>query len=283
MSGELLRWTFFLLMLLLFIMEMMEIDLLAEKIRDKYHEYAKKHGKAWFNLDTFEERYRMALLNRMNLESFFLAEITFFEKLKAKYDKEKKAADKSFLAVVENIIEENTTRIKKYPKKDFHIKAGFELSHFYGAMDEFAAVYFPATHLLEADDYFRGLIRHFEDELAFMALSMGGRAPKRIQDHILLLSRKNVRELDIEKDTADYLKNGAFILHEIIKFCDMFIETRDSELENPLRFNKLYIEESAKKRIVDIYSGCTGYGVLLKLKEQAQAIIEDFRLKAFKR
>ncbi len=70
----------------------------------------------------------MALRNRMNLEGFILAEITAFEKLKDLYDR--KSTEKSFSETVNNIIEENTARIRKYPRVDFHPRSGFEIGHF---------------------------------------------------------------------------------------------------------------------------------------------------------
>jgi hypothetical protein len=51
----------------------------------------------------------------------------------------------------------------------------------------------------------------------------------------------------------------------------------------PVTFQKLYIEESKKKKIIDSFSGMTGFGAILKVKEFAGLVIEDFRLTAFRR
>ena len=262
-------------------MEKQEIDKLVSKIRVKYREYAKKYGKSWFNADTFEERYHLAIRNRMDLKAFLLGEITFLEKLREKYESETNV--KPFLNVVSNFIEENTARIQKYPKKVFHPDAGYELCYFYGAMSEFTAVYYPVMRLITLEDEFRTRSIRLEDELIFLAASRGKKESKRIQDHMLLLSRAGVRDLDIEKDMADYLKNCAFLLHDVIRFCDQLVALHKRSLENQLRFGKLFIEDSAKKAIVDVYNGRTGYSGLLILSGRANDIIDDFRLKVFKR
>jgi len=258
-------------------MDKKEIDQTVSKIRETYLDYAKMYGKKSFQQDGFEERYQLAIKNRMEMEGFLLSEIAFLEKLKEKYDK--KAEAQPFSVTVNNIIDENTAKITKYPKIEFHPKAGFEMCHFYGAMDEFAKHYFEIFRILNEKD-----INRFENELTFLAISSGNRPPKRIQDHATMLSRPNVRSLDTERDASDYLRSCAFLLHKIINLCEMLLEERSAFLESPLRFNKLrYVEDSSREALLDIFSGLTGYGAILKVSEQAQNIIADFRLKAFKK
>ena len=256
-------------------MDKEEINQIVSKIRETYREYAKKFGQG-FQQDSFEERYQLAIRSGMELEGFFLSEIAFLEKLKEKYDK--KASAKSFSVMVDNIIEENTDKIKKYPKIEFHPKANLEICYFYGAMDEFARCYFEIFNIIDEKDSI-----NLEDELTFLAISKRNHLPKRIQDHASLLSRPDARALDTERDAADYLRTCAFLLHKIINLCEALLEGRSASLESPLRFSKLrHIEDSSRKALIDIFSDLTGYGAILKVSEQAQNIITDFRLKAFK-
>ena len=258
-----------------------EIQRLIEKLREKYHDYAGRQNARWFNVEPFEERLQMALRNRMNLEGFILAEITAFEKLRERYDKKKN--EKPFSATVDSIIEENTARIKRYPRIEFHPRAGLEISHFYGAMAGFALYYFPVMWLLDLDESLKKALFRFEDNLNFLAIPQGSRPSKRIGDHMLVLSRQGIRELDIERDASDYLKMSAILLHEIIDFCQGLLDRRNSDWEVPLGFSKLYVEDTRKKKIVDIFSGTTGYGALITVSSYARDIIEDFRLKAFRK
>jgi len=257
-----------------------EIEQLIDKLRNRYREYAAKHNKKWFSSDPFEERLQMARDNRMNLEGFILAEVANFEKLKEKYEKKKK--DRPFSETVDTIIEENTAKIRKYPRIEFHPRAGFELSYFYGAMSEFAAVYFSVFRLVPLADDLKRKLFDFEDHLQVLAMEQGRKPARRIEDHILVLSRHSVTELEIERDGNEYLKSCAFLLHEVIDFCDGLLASRNSDWEEPLQFNRLYVEEDRKRGIVGVFSGSTGYGAIVMVRDRASEIIEDFRLTAFR-
>jgi len=258
-----------------------EIEKLIYKLRDRYEEYAQKHNQKWFNSEPFEERLRMALENRMNMEGFILAEISNFEKLRERYEKKKK--DRPFSETVDTIIEENTAKIRKYPRIEFHSRAGFELTYFYGAMSEFARVYFAVFRLISAADDLKRKLFEFEDALDFLAVPKGKGPSKRIDDHMLVLSRHHVTELEIERDGNDYLKSSALLLHEIIDFCDGLLASRNSDWEVPLQFNHLYVEDERKREILEVFTGASGYGAMLTVRDRGSEIIEDFRLHAFKR
>ena len=260
-----------------------EIDKLVAKLRERYKDYSEKHNSAWFNLDAFDERLSMAIKNRMNLEGFILAEITNFEKLKEKYESKKKTKENSFTKEVDRIIDENTARIKKYSPVIFHPSCGLEISHFYGAMVVFSAEFFPILRLLITNSGKGNYFLQIEGKIEFLALPPGGGNSKRIEDHILLLNRAGIKEIEIERDQNNYLKECAFLLHDITDLCDGRVDSGEEEWALPLNFNKLFIEERKKRKIVDLFKGLTGYGALFKVRDAASAIIEDFRLSAFKR
>jgi len=264
-------------------LDITEIEKLVEKLRSKYAENSKKNSSRWFDPAPFEQRFTMARKNKMNLEAFILAEITEFEKLKDKYNKKKKNRENSFSKKIDLIIEENTARIKKYPGIIFNPRAGLEISHCYGAMNEFSMFYFTVLRLLIKDTGLKNLLNKFEDKLEFLSMPAGRNLPKRIEDHLLILSRPGVKEIEVEKDKSEYLKESAFLLHEIQDFCEGLIESRNPEFESPLVFNRLFIEEARRKKTIELFSGSTGYGALLKVRTRASDIISDFRLNAFKR
>ena len=264
-----------------------EIDKLISKLRVKFKEAALEYNNpGWFNIEAFEDRYRIALKSRMNLEAFALAEIANFEKIKEKCEQEKRGRtqeESAFSHQVNKILEENTARIRKYREMKFHPLAELEISHFYGAMHDFSAHYFSVLRLIVQDTDIKKSLHEFEDRLFFLAVSMGKKHPKRIEDHILVLSRVNRKEIEIEKDKNDYLKESAFMLHDIVGFLDSLISMNEEEWKNPLRFDRLFSEGDVKKIIIRIFSGLTGYGAVFKIKEMAENIISDFRLDAFKR
>ncbi len=257
-----------------------EIGQLIEKLKKRYSEYSKKNA-TWFNVEAFNDRLIMAYRNRMNMEAFILAEISNFEKIKDKYDKKKN--EKSFSEQVDRIIDEITARMKKYPAIQFHPKAGLEITHFYGALVEFELHYFPVLFVVAEDKPLKDRLIAFEGELNNLAAPRGKLPAKRIEDHLMKLRLRNSRELEIERDKNEYLKESAFLLHDIMDFCDGCIEARNPEWENPLRMNRLFVEDRRKKAISALFTGLTGYGAIMKVRDYAGEIIDDFRLTAFRR
>lgn len=265
-----------------------EIEELIKKLRIKYEQAARDYkNPGWFNLEAFEDRLQMALRNRMNLEGFIFSEVANFEKIKDKCEEklraEKRNGDDSFALRVNKIIEENTARIQKYRDIVFHQYASPEMRHLYGALSDFTELYFSVLWQLLSDPSHKNTVRRYEEQLSYLAVPRGSRNSKRIEDHILILSRGHHEDIEVEKDKNDYLKVSAFLLHEIINFTDALVSARNSEWENPLRFDKFYIEGEIRRKIVGNFSGLTGYGAILKVQNMALQIIQDFRLEAFRR
>jgi len=259
-----------------------EQNALVEKLRLRYDEYAKKFSPKWFDRTAFETRLEMAKRSRMDGEAFILAEIANFEKVKERYDKKKKDKE-SFTKKVDVIIEENMARVKKYPAIDFHPRAGIEMKHLYGALADLAQGYVPVLWLIFSDYHKKNLITELEHTLQTFALPRGSRPPSAIEDHILILNRAGVTELDIEKARNNYLKESAFLLYDIITFCDTFIsQNKTPGLENPVRFDKAFFSPDVKARVIELFSDSTGYGALMKIKLYCEEILADFRLTAFK-
>lgn len=260
-----------------------EVNELVNKLRDRYKEFAGKYSPKWFDLNAFDARLSSALRNRMNMEGFILAEISGFEKLKERYESKKKLKENSFSREVDKIIEENLARVKKYPGIKFHPGCGIEISHLYGALSFLSMELFPILRVVISDSRLKNSVNTMEDRLLFLAEQRGNLHPRRIADHVLLLNRGGVKDIEIEKDSNDYLKECGFFLHDLADFCDGIIDSGRDEWNYPVTFQKLFVEEERRKRIVDIFQDMTGYGAVLKIKEYASDVIEDFRLGAFRK
>lgn len=258
-----------------------EINTLLKKLADRYEEYAEKYNPTWFNVKAFKERLNMTVANKMNLESFLLAEITNFENIKNKYDKKKNS--KSFTQKVEAMFEENLGKIKKYPAIQFNKRAGIEIVHLYGAISEYQKFALPVVRVLVKDASYKNRLNTFDGFFSSVSQQTGSdKLAPLIEDHYLILERPRISELEIEKNKAVYMKECAFILHDFIDFLDDIIGL-GAGLENPLKFDGLYVNESLRKEIIKNYSQFTGFGALFKLSEDAKAILDDFRLTSFKR
>jgi len=266
-----------------------EVEKLMEKLQNQYVEYSKKYGSKWFNLDSFKERYIMAIENKMNLESFIIAEMDnidkIIDKIEKKIDKKiiHKENSKTYSEKVDKIVEDNLARIQKYTFIFLHESAGIEISHFYGAIMDFATNYYSILWVIISDQRQKMILDKFDAKLNELAIPRGTNPPKRLQDHVYVISRAYSKEIDIERDKNEYLKESAFLLHEIIDFCEKLNQKKDPNWEEPVKFEKLYIDDDKKQKIIDNFSGMTCSDAILKVKDFAVNIIEDFRLKAFKK
>lgn len=259
-----------------------EIIALTEKLRLRYAEYAKKYSPKWFDVAAFEERLSFARRRKMDLEGFILAEIANFEKVSERYEKKKK--DKgAFTKKVDAIIEENFARIRKYPEIDFHASAGIEMKHLYGALAELANGYIPALRLILDSPHAKNTVSEIEYEMQQFAVPRGRKPPAAIEDHILLINRRNVTEIEIEKSRNTYMKESAFLLYGIIEFCDSFLDGHKlASLETPVRFDKANFNPESKRLVISLFSDATGYGALMMIKTRCEEMLQDFRLTSFK-
>jgi len=262
-----------------------EINNLIAKLREQYIEYGEKVSKKMFDKDSYETRLKLAINNRMNLEGFILAEIATFEKLKEKYEKKKKDKEKSaaFSQKIDTMIEENNARIVKYDPIDFDKAGSIELKHFYGALNFFCYEYFTIMWIITSNMRFKDTISAYDHKLKFFGDYNPPRLSKRIEDHILVINRPYIEEIDIERDRNNFLKEAAFLLHDIYDFCDKVIGYKESDLEMPIQFDRLFNEDERRKKIIDTFHNLTGYGAVLKVQKMAGEIIDDFRLGAFKK
>lgn len=253
-----------------------EIEILIAKLRNKYDEYARKYNPRWFNKEAFEERLQAALRSKIDLEAFIIAEIAHFETIRKRY--EEKKSENSFSKKVDVLIEELTAKIKKYPKIEFHPKAHFEIMHMYGACNELLELYFPVLWII-LDDHSK--LYEFEQQLQYLSSYNPKRFSKRIEDHITLLRRPSVKYIEIEKDKNEYLKECAFLLHQIFQWLsDILLHVSNV---NHISFSKLYVSEEKRKKIIAQFQDDTAPSAIRKIQVYIAGIIEDFRLQAFKK
>jgi len=257
-----------------------EIERLIEKLRAQYDEYAEKFSPRWFDRHAFEDRLQTALRNKMDLEGFILAEISNFETIKERYDKKKDS--NSFSRKVDSIIEEHAEKIRVYPDIEFHPRAGFEIRHMYGALTLLVENHVPILWVILEEREHRDILFRLEQKLEQYGGTRGRRHAPRIEDHVAILKRPGVRELDVENDKNRYLREAAFMLNEVVIFCALLLEHRTPSWEAPLRFDGLHIEGSRKKKVMDTFRGCSGYGAIVTIMDYAEGVINNFRLQAFR-
>lgn len=257
-----------------------ETENLLSKLRGRYDDYARNYSEQYFNREEFERRYLYAQQNRMDLSAFLLAEVSNFEKLKESFDT--KQNKHSFSEQVDRVIEEQLERLKSYPKREFHPRAGIEESHMYGALVLLAEHYFPVVRIISTDLSLRNHISRIEERISQFVLPSAKKLAPRTEDHALILSRRGVTELEIEKSKNNYLKEAAFLLNDVIEFCESLMESKVDGLDMPIQFSRSHESGKRKKILSQNFSSLTGYGAVMKIRDYCAQVISDFRLSAFR-
>jgi len=258
-----------------------EISAMLSKLRNKYTEYSDKYNSKYFDIYQFEQRYRHSLNNNMNKEAFILSEIAHFEKMREMF--ETKKTQVSVSDKFDKIIEENLSRIIKYPKITIHSNADIEITHLYGALNFIYEKIFPVMWIIIKESSKKNMLSNLDNSLAEFAAYTDGRLAKRVEDYLMTISRRDISEIDKEKSKNLYLKEAAFQLHLLSEFCEKLINNPEQNFELPLNFSGSNISEAHRKLFLKEFSNSTGFGAIMKVKESADIIIDDFRLNAFKK
>lgn len=258
-----------------------EIKNLIDKLRTKFDEYAFTYSPKYFDRGAFESRLKFAETKKMNLEAFILAEITNFEKIKSDYEKKQGQGEVS--RKIDNLIEAQMKAVAKYPSVRLHHHCGVELPHFVGGVNVLLEEYLPVLWLVLSDNSYRDDLNELEQKLSDFALFKGAKPPKKCEDLIHLFTYAELKDVEIEKIRNNFMKECAFLLHDALDFCVKILEIRNSELDQPVRFDKMHQSAERRKKITEHFSGRTGYGCALKINEYIDSLISDFRLGAFRR
>jgi hypothetical protein len=196
-----------------------DVDAVVRKLKELYSRYADRYGPKLFNLQAFEQRYRNALTNRVNLTSFCHAEITVFEELKRRVQKkEPEEKEPVYGEVVDRIVEENLQRIRKYRRIVFHPDAEEEAVYLLGAVTDFYfEVWSGIQRLLKplGERSFNDFTEKLENDFAYYVVPLGGLYSRAVQDYQLVLSRHDTREA--EQASYRFIKYGGILLNNCLR------------------------------------------------------------------
>jgi len=196
-----------------------DVDAVVQKLKSLYKKYAEVFGTKIFNLEAFEQRYRDALVNKINLTNFCHAEITVFEELKKKVEKKSTAeAGASYSNVADRIIEENLQKIRKYRLIDFHPDAEEETKYLLGVITDF---YYELWGQVKGalkplgERSFNDFMEKLENDFSYYVVPLRSLYSRAADDYMLVLSRKNPKES--ERASYNFIKYGAILLNNCLK------------------------------------------------------------------
>jgi hypothetical protein len=204
-----------------------EIDSLLDKIRKKYIEYSKVHGKNKFSEEMFNERYVAALKLKADIEHFLYAEVCAIEELKKEI--EDKRAEKAreiegrrqVRKQLDDIANNNAGKIQKYPDYRFAEDAPFEIIKLYGAFilyyDQLFAGVLKALYSLNNMRISRKCDEFSKSFDSFCRKNYRGLTGK-AQDFIIIMDKYGKDPKEYEKYQQLAVKDAAILLNDFHDF-----------------------------------------------------------------
>jgi hypothetical protein len=244
-----------------------EIELALEKILKRYDEYIYRFFKSPRLKISFEERYFSAVRNGFDLASFLAVEAGVIEELLKKEDaalnrevpKGSSGVKKEGFA--DRVLKELTARIEKYPEVFVHRDANPEISRLVGALTDLDQRYLPDLQdALKNTNYAFNSQVMMSMDAQLRSLAGQGRegSPPQLTRYLTLL---NVFPRDykaIDREEKAYILETSFFLHD---FLDILEQVQSD-------YTQLSDREGQR---------------LKKVMSYIRGVIEDFRLKDFKR
>jgi len=242
-----------------------EISSAVEKIRRRYDEYTFKYLKPRTIRNAFEDRYIEAIKSSGDISSFLVAEIEAVEELIRREEHKARRPEEpgkpSVTEQVDRVVQESLERIRKHPEAQLHPEATEELRRLLGAMFRLEDKYWEALNAcLRSTAYYRssGTMVRFENQLRGLASRGSDGVPSGLSRYIYHANRFPRDYLAIDREEKRYILECAFLLHDL-----------DDVLERVI-VSYPHLEESSRAGLKEIQA-------------YIQGIIQDFRLKEFKR
>jgi hypothetical protein len=242
-----------------------EVELAIEKILKRYDEYIYRFFKSPRLKTAFEERYFSAVRNGLDLSRFLAVEISVIEELikkeEANLQKEpvRTAAPRKDFA--DKVLEKLRERIEKYPDVRVHKDANPEVRRLVGALSDLDQSFMPDLHdALKNTNYsFNSqVMMNLDSQLRSICRSSNEAVPQRLTRYVTLLNvfPRDYKAIDCEEKA--YILESSFFLHDLL---DILMQVR-SDYEG--------LDDRERSKLETVV-------------RKLEGIIEDFRLKDFKR
>jgi hypothetical protein len=243
-----------------------EIELALDKILKRYDEYIYRFFKSAKLKTAFEERYFSAVRNGMDLGQFLSIEVGVIEELLKKADDKLNQEPISTGSTkregfADKVIKELQAKIEKYSDIRVHNNANPEVRRLVGAINDLDQKYMPELQdALKNTNYaFNSqIMMSLDSQLRSFTSSGNDLVPARLTRYITLM---NVFPRDyhaVDREEKSFILEASFFLHDLL---DILTQVKsDYKLLTTIEADKL-------KRVTSYVEG----------------VIEDFRLKDFKR
>jgi len=228
----------------------LDIDAAVRKLKSLYSEYAEKYGEKQFNLRGFEDRYRDALLQKLNLTAFLHAEITVFEELKKRVEKgPEENTGPTYSDIADRIIEQNLERIRQYRLVDFHPDAEEETKHLLGAVTDFYYEVWGKTVAILKPLGFADALDKLENDFSYFVVPIRGSYSRAVDDYLFVLSKKNPK--DSEKASVNFIKYGGILLNNCLRLINDGINSERNRVSEKHAIQMLGSYRTRLQRLIE--------------------------------
>jgi hypothetical protein len=244
-----------------------QISEVISKIRSRYDTYRKLFYKSARIKEAFEERYRSALKNGVDVSNFLLAELSAVDEMIRK-EEEKALQEKPFKdkPKEEPKTEDKVTpilakQIQTYKEIRLHKDAKEEISRLLGAVSELYEIHIPALNSMVRNSTAAGTLRELteiENQLRTFCQAGKEKVPPKLLRYLTHLSRFPRDYKALEWEEKEYTRQSTLLLHDL-----KGVLSRISNMSGKLT-------EGEKQKLVLIAQYIDG-------------ILEDFKLKDVKR
>lgn len=242
-----------------------EVQLAVDKIVKKYDEYATRFFKTPALKMAFEERYFSALKGGLDMQAFLQAEIDVVEELIRKAEAQLQQAQASQGAprpgFADRVIQELSARTEKYGDAAFHRHAKQEIRRLVAALSRFERELMSQMHdALRETSY--GLssreMAELDSRLRDLTSADGKSAPPRLTRYVALLNAFPRDYNAVDREEKSFLVDAAYFLHDVRA-----------------------VIERARESYRDL--AARDVSRLAQVEEYVTAVLEDFRIKDFRR
>jgi hypothetical protein len=270
-----------------------EIRIAISKIKAKYDQLVREYKKSPVLAENFNDRYRNALKNNMDISTFILAEIEAVEEIMNKEkarvnleNRKKKITEKvkEEPGVADRIWEENRKKLLKYPRIQLTTGSDEELERLIGMIRDLVNNYWPAITLIYKEYHYSTDKEKFNGYYHKMVSFYDYTGPvPGARNYIEALNRRPLDNKKVDYEHQILMKDTAFLINDILGTLEQIIE--DDKVPTPDQ--KLHVSKAQLLRddnwFVEYFNDLTCKESMVKIYEYVQNAVSDFRFKYIKK
>lgn len=248
-----------------------EIEQARDKILSEYDHYIVEYMKSRRLKEDFESRYFSAMKARIDMTHFLHAELTAVRELRRKeeerlnsehnrtIEESSKKRQPKPMGFADRIVAENREKIAKYPAKEIHPDASFEVSRLFGVLNDFERRYWPEVERCMrkiSPTLYSGPRIVLERKIFDLWSDTKDGVSPRLASYVSLFFRFPRSQRDIAREEQRFLVDSGYLMHEV---ADEIGLVKDNNA----------LDEDERK-------------FLDKMFDYVHTVINDFRLNDFK-